>query len=218
VVDKKATLARRNQLQAGIAPAFLSSLEWRAASFELAGVERNPTPTLKLQALVRTAKLIYSEFNKETAIRIASTSNSSSRRSSKCSQRRDSRETSRSLSHGAAAAGQGDNSNPNPNPLLASLWCEVEEESSGGACAAPSPGEGEGEGEGVVTSSAPVVLGADDLLPIFIFVLCRSGLQTPIRNKELLWNLCHPDQLHGESGYYLTLYESAVTFVQDVEL
>jgi hypothetical protein len=38
------------------------------------------------------------------------------------------------------------------------------------------------------------------LLPIFIYVLCRSNLQTPLRNKDLLWSLCHPDQLYGEPG------------------
>jgi hypothetical protein len=29
-----------------------------------------------------------------------------------------------------------------------------------------------------------------------------------------MWNLCHPDQLHGECGYYLTVFESAIEFVQ----
>lgn len=60
-------------------------------------------------------------------------------------------------------------------------------------------------------------LGADDLVPIFIFVLCRAGLQTPLRNQELLWALCHPEQLHGEAGYYLTVYESAVAYVEALE-
>lgn len=27
--------------------------------------------------------------------------------------------------------------------------------------------------------------------------------------------LCHPDQLRGEAGYYLTLYESAIEFVMN---
>ena len=58
------------------------------------------------------------------------------------------------------------------------------------------------------------VLGADDLVPIFIFVLCQSGLVTPLRDKDLLWALCHPDQLYGEAGYYLTVYESACAFVE----
>ena len=57
------------------------------------------------------------------------------------------------------------------------------------------------------------ILGADDFLPIFIFVFCRSELYHPIRNKDLLWKLCHPDQLQGECGYYLTIYESVVEYV-----
>ena len=57
-------------------------------------------------------------------------------------------------------------------------------------------------------------LGADDLVPLFIFVLCQSGLQTPLRDKDLLWALCHPDQLYGEAGYFLTVYESACAFVE----
>jgi len=67
------------------------------------------------------------------------------------------------------------------------------------------------------TAAAAAVLGADDLVPIFIFVLCQSGLRTPLRDKELLWALCHPDQLYGEAGYYLTVYESAVAYVEAFE-
>lgn len=58
-----------------------------------------------------------------------------------------------------------------------------------------------------------VYLGADDLVPIFLYVFCKSNLRHPIRNRDLMWALCHPDQLHGEGGYYLTVYESAIDFV-----
>jgi hypothetical protein len=63
-----------------------------------------------------------------------------------------------------------------------------------------------------------VTLGADDFLPIFMFVLCQSDLRTPLLNKELLWGLCHPDQLYGESGYYLTVYESALEYIQCIPI
>ena len=59
------------------------------------------------------------------------------------------------------------------------------------------------------------VLGADDLVPIFLYVLSRSRLVNPLTDKDLLWGLCHPDQLYGESGYYLTIYESAVAYCED---
>lgn len=61
--------------------------------------------------------------------------------------------------------------------------------------------------------SQQVFLGADDLVPIFLFVFCQSSLRHPVRHREMMWALCHPDQLHGEAGYYLTVYESAIEFV-----
>jgi hypothetical protein len=57
-------------------------------------------------------------------------------------------------------------------------------------------------------------LGADNLVPIFVYVFCQTSLKTPILYKELMWNLCHPDQLHGECGYYLTIFESTIEFVE----
>ena len=60
-------------------------------------------------------------------------------------------------------------------------------------------------------------LGADDLVPIFIYVLSRSDLKRPILYKEQMWGLCHPGQLIGESGYYLTVFESAIEFIKDVD-
>lgn len=65
-------------------------------------------------------------------------------------------------------------------------------------------------GEGKVGN---VFLGADDLVPIFLYVFSKSNLRHPVRNRDLMWALCHPDQLHGEGGYYLTIYESAIDFV-----
>lgn len=59
-----------------------------------------------------------------------------------------------------------------------------------------------------------VYIGADDLVPIFIYVFCQSDLAHPLRNRDIMWNLCHPDQLHGEGGYYLTVYESSIEFIQ----
>ena len=57
-------------------------------------------------------------------------------------------------------------------------------------------------------------LGADDLVPIFTYVFCKAELKTPHVYKELMWNLCHPDQLHGECGYYLTVFESVIEYVE----
>ncbi len=58
-----------------------------------------------------------------------------------------------------------------------------------------------------------VVLAADDMVPIFIYIICQSSLKHPILNKNLLWAICHADLLQGESGYYLTVYESAIEYI-----
>lgn len=67
-------------------------------------------------------------------------------------------------------------------------------------------------------SKGDVAIGADDFLPIFLYVLCHSSINTPLLTKELLWGLCHPDQLYGESGYYLTVYESALEYIQSIDV
>lgn len=126
----------RSQRDFNIPEDIISALDWRAAIFELEGVERNPTPSTRLNAIVRAAKAIYAEFNREVKPRLEK-------------------------------AGKSD-----------------------------------------------LVLGADDLVPIFIFVLCNSNLSHPLLNKEILWGLCDPDQLKSECGYYLTVYESAVAFLE----
>lgn len=60
-------------------------------------------------------------------------------------------------------------------------------------------------------------IGADDLVPIFIYILAQTNLENILETKELLWNLCHPSLLHGESGYYLTVFESAASFLEEYE-
>ena len=130
-------LASLSQEELGVDPRHVSALCWESSVFELAGLERASTPSLKLFALVRAFKAIYAEFKQAVV----------------------------------------------PDLL------------AGGA------------------SHADCLLGADGLVPIFIFVLCSSQLRRPALYRELLWQLCHPDQLHGEAGYFLTVYESAVSFV-----
>ena len=61
-------------------------------------------------------------------------------------------------------------------------------------------------------------IAADDLVPIFIYIFCRSGLKHPMRSRDLMWSLCHPDQLQGEGGYYLTVFESSIEFVLNEEV
>ncbi len=58
-------------------------------------------------------------------------------------------------------------------------------------------------------------LGADDLVPIFIYVFCQSNIQRPMVAKEIMWNLSHPSLLHGECGYYLTVFESCIEYIMN---
>ena len=138
-------LSERHQHEWNISSSHQSPAAWSSAIFELAGIERNPTPSMRLQALVYTARSIYSEF--------------------KCE-------------------------------ILPILKKE--------------------KGDSLKDNDA--ALGADDFLPIFIFVVCRAGLSNPTFNKDMLWQLCHPDQLHGECGYYLTVYESALEYILSQEV
>jgi hypothetical protein len=64
----------------------------------------------------------------------------------------------------------------------------------------------------------PTVIAADDLVPIFMYIFCLSNLKQPMRSRDLMWTLCHPDQLQGEGGYYLTVYESSIEFVLNEEI
>ena len=61
-------------------------------------------------------------------------------------------------------------------------------------------------------------IAADDLVPIFMYIFCLSNLKHPMRSRDLMWSLCHPDQLQGEGGYYLTVYESSIEFVLNEEI
>jgi hypothetical protein len=67
-------------------------------------------------------------------------------------------------------------------------------------------------------TGSTAVLGADDLLPIFIYVFVFSELSHPDDVADCLWKLCHPDALRGESGYFLTLLESTVCYLRELSV
>lgn len=62
------------------------------------------------------------------------------------------------------------------------------------------------------------LLGADDFVPIHIFCVVRAALRRPLLCCHLMWNLCDPDKLQGEAGYYLTVFESALMYILETEL
>ncbi|XP_011301200.1 protein sprint isoform X2 [Fopius arisanus] len=59
-------------------------------------------------------------------------------------------------------------------------------------------------------SDRHVTLGADDLLPLLVWVLVRGKVVDAEIEAEFMWGLLHPSLLTGEGGYYLTTLSSAV--------
>ncbi|XP_025153828.1 protein sprint isoform X2 [Harpegnathos saltator] len=59
-------------------------------------------------------------------------------------------------------------------------------------------------------SGRHVTLGADDLLPMVVWVLVRGKMVDAEVEAEYMWGLLHPSLLTGEGGYYLTTWSSAV--------
>ncbi|KAK6645386.1 hypothetical protein RUM43_001663 [Polyplax serrata] len=55
-----------------------------------------------------------------------------------------------------------------------------------------------------------IVLGADDILPLFVWVLVQSGFIAAEIEAEYMWGLLHPSLLSGEGCYYLTTLSSAI--------
>lgn len=55
-----------------------------------------------------------------------------------------------------------------------------------------------------------ITLGADDLLPLVIWVLVRGKVVDAEIEAEYMWGLLHASLLSGEGGYYLTTLSSAV--------
>jgi len=58
--------------------------------------------------------------------------------------------------------------------------------------------------------SNSLALGADDFLPLFVWVLVKTKFVTAEIEAEYMWGLLHPSLLSGEGGYYLTTLSSAV--------
>ncbi|XP_036141609.1 protein sprint isoform X3 [Monomorium pharaonis] len=55
-----------------------------------------------------------------------------------------------------------------------------------------------------------ITLGADDLLPLVIWILVRGKVVDAEIEVEYMWGLLHASLLSGEGGYYLTTFSSAV--------
>ena len=60
-------------------------------------------------------------------------------------------------------------------------------------------------------------LAADDFLSVFVFVLVRSELSQLPAVCRFMSELCDPDLLAGQHGYYLTVFESAIRCIHDAD-
>eukprot|EP00297_Palpitomonas_bilix_P008306 CAMPEP_0113891506 /NCGR_PEP_ID=MMETSP0780_2-20120614/14800_1 /TAXON_ID=652834 /ORGANISM="Palpitomonas bilix" /LENGTH=462 /DNA_ID=CAMNT_0000881143 /DNA_START=29 /DNA_END=1417 /DNA_ORIENTATION=+ /assembly_acc=CAM_ASM_000599 len=62
------------------------------------------------------------------------------------------------------------------------------------------------------------ILGADDFLPIHIYCLVASKFENPALEVDYLWTLLPERKLQGEGGYYLTCMESAILWINNLDL
>lgn len=53
-------------------------------------------------------------------------------------------------------------------------------------------------------------LGADDFLPLLVYIVAKCGFIGAEIEAEFMWCLLQPSLLNGEAGYYLTALCSAV--------
>lgn len=60
-------------------------------------------------------------------------------------------------------------------------------------------------------------LGADDFLPIMIYILVQAGVQRLLAIKTLLSALCDPARLLSEAGYCVATLEAAADFLLNVQ-
>ncbi|CAL1531236.1 unnamed protein product [Lymnaea stagnalis] len=68
-----------------------------------------------------------------------------------------------------------------------------------------------------VPSRGPSSLGADDFLPMLIYVLVHCGLVSAEIEADFMWGLLQPSLLTGEGGYYLTTLSSAVLILKNFQ-
>lgn len=60
------------------------------------------------------------------------------------------------------------------------------------------------------THSRGHALGADDFLPLLVYIVAKCGFIGAEIEAEFMWCLLQPSLLSGEAGYYLTALCSAV--------
>jgi hypothetical protein len=63
-----------------------------------------------------------------------------------------------------------------------------------------------------VLEERAVASGTDCFLPVFMYTLARAKLRAPIAACALLRQLCPPQMMKGEAGFFCTTFEAAVNY------
>ena len=64
----------------------------------------------------------------------------------------------------------------------------------------------------------PPPLGADDFLPIFVYVVASSHLPHPQTTFQMIAHLANRDRLEGLAKYFLTVFESALWYLAHLNI
>ncbi len=62
------------------------------------------------------------------------------------------------------------------------------------------------------------LLGADEFLPIFIYVLVKSKIMDLLALNEELQSFCDPDKKLSETGYYMATLEASIQHILDADI
>mmetsp|Transcript_13333 Transcript_13333/g.20568 ORF Transcript_13333/g.20568 Transcript_13333/m.20568 type:complete len:576 (-) Transcript_13333:83-1810(-) len=69
----------------------------------------------------------------------------------------------------------------------------------------------------ITSSSNMEAAGADDFLPMLIYVLIRSKVPSLHSNTQYIRRFRHPSKLMTETGYYFTHFESTIHFISNAD-
>jgi hypothetical protein len=61
-------------------------------------------------------------------------------------------------------------------------------------------------------------LGADEFLPIFIYILIKSKISNLLSLYNEISYLCDPDKVISETGYYLATLEASIEHLKGVDI
>ncbi len=62
-----------------------------------------------------------------------------------------------------------------------------------------------------------MLAGADELLPILIYIVTLSGLRRPAACLKYIQLITPTADMCGELDYYVTMFESALYYIMDLE-